>query len=154
MRAFPLPIEKVTAPFSSFWDVLLSPALTLFSGGRKVAAKEEADAQYREALADYKRTVSDAFRAMRDALDNNRRSREVYESKQRQVEDLARSNDILEKQYQVGVTSVMDLLDVRRQLQAAQQEEAQASFRVYEAVISICRELGGGWQKNEFQNMS
>lgn len=91
---------------------------------------------------------------MRDALDNNRRSREVYESNQRQVEDLARSNDILEKQYQVGVTSVMDLLDVRRQLQAAQQEEAQARFRVYEAVISICRELGGGWQKNESQNMS
>lgn len=142
-------LEKVTAPFSSFWDVLLSPALTLFSGGRRIAAKEEADAQYREALADYKRTVSDAFRAMREALDNNKRSREVYESKRRQVEDLARSNDILEKQYQVGVTSVMDLLDVRRQLQAAQQEEAQARFEVYSAVISICRELGGGWQNGE-----
>ena len=141
-------LEKVTAPFSSFWDVLLSPAMTFFSGGRRIAAKEEADAQYREALADYKRTVSDAFRAMREALDNNKRSREVYESKRRQVEDLARSNDILEKQYQVGVTSVMDLLDVRRQLQAAQQEEAQARFEVYSAVISICRELGGGWQKD------
>lgn len=94
-----------------------------------MAAKEEADAQYREALADYKRTVSDAFRAMREALDNNRRSREVYASKRRQVEDLARSNDILEKQYQVGVTSVMDLLDVRRQLQAAQQEYLLHNFR-------------------------
>ena len=142
-------LEKVTAPFSSFWDVLLSPAMSLFSSGRHMAAKEEADAQYREALADYKRTVSDAFRAMREALDNNRRSREVYASKRRQVEDLARSNDILEKQYQVGVTSVMDLLDVRRQLQAAQQEEAQARFEVYSAVISICRELGGGWQNGE-----
>lgn len=43
----------------------------------------------------------------------------------------------------------MDLLDVRRQLQAAQQEEAQARFEVYSAVISICRELGGGWQNGE-----
>ena len=57
-------LEKVTAPFSSFWDVLLSPAMSLFSGGRHMAAKEEADAQYREALAEYKMTLSDAFRSM------------------------------------------------------------------------------------------
>ena len=142
-------LEKVLAPTSSLWNVVLSPALSLFSGGHTIAAKEEAKERYREALADYKRTVSDAFRAMRDAIDNNRLSRERFESKKRQVQALLRSNYLLEKQYKVGIISVMDLLDVRRQLQAAQLEESQARLEVYFAVIAICKELGGGWENED-----
>ena len=60
-----------------------------------------------------------------------------------------RSNYLLEKQYKVGIISVMDLLDVRRQLQAAQLEASQARLEVYFAVIAICKELGGGWENED-----
>ena len=62
-----------------------------------------------------------------------------------QVKELARSNEIMEKQYDAGLSSVMDLLDVRRQLLAARQEQAEARRRQLAAVVGLCKALGGGW---------
>ena len=61
------------------------------------------------------------------------------------VKELARSNEIMEKQYDAGLSSVMDLLDVRRQLLAARQEQAEARRRQLAAVVGLCKALGGGW---------
>ena len=41
----------------------------------------------------------------------------------------------------------MDLLDVRRQLLAARQEQAEARRRQLAAVVGLCKALGGGWRE-------
>ena len=63
------------------------------------------------------------------------------------MKELTRSNEIMEKQYDAGLSSVMDLLDVRRQLLAARQEQAEARRRQLAAVVGLCKALGGGWRE-------
>ena len=58
---------------------------------------------------------------------------------------VARCFVFLEMLYVAGLSSVMDLLDVRRQLLAARQEQAEARRRQLAAVVQLCKALGGGW---------
>ncbi len=87
----------------------------------------------------------EAFRETRDALADNRISREAFAANMEQVCKLTQSNDIMGKQYDAGLSSVMDLLDVRRQLLAAQQDCAEARRRELDSVVLLCKALGGGW---------
>ena len=81
----------------------------------------------------------------RDALAGNRISRKALAASTERVKELTRSNEIMEKQYDAGLSNVMDLLDVRRQLLAARQEQAEARRRQLAAVVGLCKALGGGW---------
>lgn len=78
-----------------------------------------AEAKYEEARAAYVGSVRNAFTETRDALAGNRISRKALAASTERVKELTRSNEIMEKQYDAGLSSVMDLLDVRRQLLAA-----------------------------------
>ena len=97
------------------------------------------------ARAAYVGSVRNAFTETRDALAGNRISRKALAASTERVKELTRSNEIMEKQYDAGLSSVMDLLDVRRQLLAARQEQAEARRRQLAAVVGLCKALGGGW---------
>lgn len=121
--------------------------LPLFEGGRLVSGLRRQEALYDEARAAYLKGVQDAFRETRDALAGIRISRESYTVNMEQVRALTRSHNIMTRQYDEGLTSVMDLLDVRRQLLAAQQDSAEARRRQLDSVVLLCKAMGGGWSE-------
>lgn len=138
-------LDRIITDPSRIWSVMGGLTQPLFEGGRLNARERMAEAHYEEALAAYRLSAQNAFRETRDALAGNRLSRRVLASSTERVKDLTRSHTIMEKQYDAGLSSVMDLLDVRRQLLAARQEEAEARRGQLAAVVQLCRALGGGW---------
>ncbi|CAK7010661.1 MAG: hypothetical protein DELT_02070 [Desulfovibrio sp.] len=127
------------------WNLGARVNLPLFEGGRLTSGLQRRQALYEEARAAYLKSVQDAFKETRDALADNRISREAYTVSLERVRTLTRSNEIMDKQYKEGFTSVMDLLDVRRQLLAAQQDCAEACRRQLDSVVLLCKAMGGGW---------
>lgn len=132
---------------ANIWNIASGLAQPLFQGGRLKARERVAQAQYAEARAAYLLSVQNAFRETREALSGNRISRELVASSTEQVQELTRSNDIMEKQYDAGLSNVMDLLDVRRQLLSARQDHAEARRQQLASVVQLCKALGGGWNE-------
>lgn len=132
---------------ANIWNIAGGLVQPVFQGGRLKARERMAQAQYAEARAAYLLSVQNAFRETREALSGNRISRELIASSTEQVHELTRSNDIMEKQYDAGLSSVMDLLDVRRQLLSARQDHAEARRQQLAAVVQLCKALGGGWHE-------
>lgn len=138
-------LDRVFLDPARIWGVMGGLAQPLFEGGRLTAKQRMAEAKYEEARAAYVGSVRNAFTETRDALAGNRISRKALAASTERVKELTRSNEIMEKQYDAGLSSVMDLLDVRRQLLAARQEQAEARRRQLAAVVGLCKALGGGW---------
>ena len=122
-------LDRVFLDPARIWDVMGGLAQPLFEGGRLTAKQRMAEAKYEEARAAYVGSVRNAFTETRDALAGNRISRKALAASTERVKELTRSNEIMEKQYDAGLSSVMDLLDVRRQLLAARQEQAEGCAR-------------------------
>lgn len=145
-------LDRVFLDPARIWDVMGGLAQPLFEGGRLTAKQRMAEAKYEEARAAYMGSVRNAFTETRDALAGNRISRKALAASTERVKELTRSNEIMEKQYDAGLSSVMDLLDVRRQLLAARQEQAEARRRQLAAVVGLCKALGGAGRKRRGLN--
>lgn len=130
---------------SGVWNMAGKINLPLFEGGRLKYGLKKQEALYNEAKAAYYKSIQDSFKETRDALADIRISRQVFAAAKKQVSTLTRSHDIMTRQYDAGLSSVMDLLDVRRQLLAAQQDYAEARRLELDAVVLLCKSMGGGW---------
>ena len=86
-----------------------------------------------------------AFKETLDALISNRKSREIVVSRTKQVNALKRSYDIALKQKEAGLIGLIDLLDVERSLLACEMNLVTALQNQLDAVVDLCKALGGGW---------
>ena len=103
-------LDRVFLDPARIWGVMGGLAQPLFEGGRLTAKQRMAEAKYEEARAAYVGSVRNAFTETRDALAGNRISRKALAASTERVKELTRSNEIMEKQYDAGLSSVMDLL--------------------------------------------
>ncbi|MEG2172466.1 MAG: efflux transporter outer membrane subunit, partial [Desulfovibrionaceae bacterium] len=145
-------LEKLVTYPTQVWSVMGGITQPLFQGGRLLSQYRMTKAQYDIVLAAYQGSVQNAFKETRDALVSNALSREVVRSSAEQVAELRRSHVLIEKQYNAGLASVMDVLDVRRQLLASQQDLAEAHRRQLAGVVQLCRALGGGWTEDKHES--
>jgi multidrug efflux system outer membrane protein len=130
---------------ANLWSFVGNLTQPLFQGGRLLAREAMAAAQYRQMLANYELTVQQAFREVRESLINNHQRREITRYRRQQVEALARSLTLANRQYEQGSIGLMDLLDVRRNLLRSQLELAESQGNQLNAVVLLCKSLGGGW---------
>ncbi len=121
--------------------------LPIFTGGKLSSMSDAAKANYRAALASYEKTVQIAFKETLDALVSNRKSREIVASRTRQVNALKRSYNIAKKQKDAGLIGLIDLLDVERGLLSCEMELTAALQDQLNAVVDLCKALGGGWKR-------
>jgi multidrug efflux system outer membrane protein len=131
---------------SESWSFDGGFSLPIFSGGKIVAMNRIAEANYRKMLADYEKSIQIAFKETLDALISNRKSREIVVSRTRQVNSLKKSYYIAKKQKEAGLIGLLDLLDVERGLLSAEMELAGALQNQLNAVVDLCKALGGGWR--------
>ena len=138
-------LGKLFSPGSDTWNFSSGISLPIFTGGMLSAMSDAAQANYRAALASYDKTVQVAFKETLDALVSNRKSREIVKSRTRQVNALKRSYNIAKKQKEAGLIGLIDLLDVERGLLACEMELTTALQNQLNAVVDLCKALGGGW---------
>lgn len=124
----------------------LNLSLPVFTAGKISSMGNMARAKYKQMLAIYEKTVSTAFKETLDALVTNRKNHDIVISRTRQTNSLKRSYEIAKIQKESGLIGLIDLLDVERGLLAAEMDLVEALEKQLDAVVDLCKALGGGWK--------
>ncbi|MDR0953005.1 MAG: efflux transporter outer membrane subunit [Elusimicrobiota bacterium] len=134
------------------WNFAANLSGPIFEGGKIKAQVEEYSAKERELVANYQKTVQNAFKETYDAIVANRLNRQSFNALHSQSKALNRSLDLVKKQYDAGLVSMLDVLDVERNFLQAQIDEASAMQNELNAVVAISKALGGGLTGNSADN--
>jgi NodT family efflux transporter outer membrane factor (OMF) lipoprotein len=126
----------------------IGPSLTLpiFEGGRLVKTLELQEARQQETAVQWQQTVLAALHEVDNALttyeaEQARRDRLVQVVAQNQ-----RALGIARDRYSQGVIDFLQVLDVQRNLLAAQLELADSTTALSVNLVAIYKALGGGWE--------
>ncbi|ABM29910.1 efflux transporter outer membrane subunit [Nitratidesulfovibrio vulgaris] len=139
-------LTRLVSSSSGTWSYGASATMPLLDFGRTLANIDMADAKQRAALAAYEQAVRDAFRETQDALVANRKTRQVVDAQATQVAALERSLTLARLRYENGYSSYLEVLDAERSLFQAQLNLVEARRNQLDAVVQVCKSLGGGWK--------
>ena len=133
---------------SALWSVGPSVMFTLFDGGRRHAANDEAKASYDSSVASYRQTVLSAFQQVEDNLAALRILEQEAGVQATAVQSAQRSLALSNTRYEGGVTSYLEVITAQN---AALSDEVTAvnilGRRMASAVLLI-EALGGGWDRS------
>lgn len=127
------------------WGVGALLSLPVFDGGRRIAAVDNADAQWDAAAATYREQVLAAFQDVEDQLAALRLLAEQAGSQAEAVDAAARATALSTSRYRNGYVSQLELLDARRSELANRRLALQVRAAQYQATIGLIRALGGAW---------
>lgn len=131
----------------SLWGLGAALTQPLFHGGELRAQRRAAIAAYDAAQAQYRETVLQAFRNVADALRALETDARAVKA-QMQAEALARDRvELTRKQYRLGGTSYLALLDAQRQYETARLNLVVARAARYADTAALFQALGGGWRE-------
>jgi NodT family efflux transporter outer membrane factor (OMF) lipoprotein len=129
----------------SVWSIGAGLLQPLFHGGQLEAERRAAIDAYEAAQAQYQETVLQGFRNVADALRALEEDARTVKA-QAEAETLARERlDLTRKQYQLGGTSYLALLDAQRQYNLAQFALVLVQGNRYADTAALFEALGGGW---------
>lgn len=140
-------LEDLFSSGTNVWTVSAALAQPVFEGGRLLAREKAERARREEMLAQYEKTVQNAFREARDALVAGTKTAQVLQSSLERAQAMRRSLELSQKQHARGYISIIDVLDIQRQSLRAELDLSAARLDQLDAVISLCRTLGGGWHE-------
>ena len=130
---------------SLFWSVGPQVSLPIFQGGRLINAVKAQKAARNSALANYKQTVLQALADVESSLIRYDRERLRKQKIQASYNKLKSALRLIKLQYRSGQTSLIDVLDVERQLNQLADEQAQSAGQVTINLVSLYKALGGSW---------
>ncbi len=117
----------------------------LFDFGRVDAEVAAAKGRDAEALAAYRSVVLKAAEEVEDAFSDLEQQQARAGALSRQIEHLSRARAQAEQAYEGGVTSLIEVRDVDRELLAASDQLVRARAGAARAAVACFRALGGGW---------
>jgi NodT family efflux transporter outer membrane factor (OMF) lipoprotein len=133
----------------SVWSIGAGLLQPIFRGGELQAERRAAIAAFDAAQAQYQETVLQAFRNVADALRVLEEDARAVKA-QAEAEALARTRlDLTRKQFELGGTSYLALLDAQRQFAAARVTLVRAQSTRYADTAALFQALGGGWWNGE-----
>ena len=133
---------------SGLWSVGLAATETLFDGGRRRAASDEAIAAYDQTVANYRETVLASFQQVEDNVAALRILEHEAQVQDKAVIAAERYLELANTRYTGGVTSYLEVTTAET---AALSDEVTAvnilGRRMVDAV-SLVQALGGGWDRS------
>jgi NodT family efflux transporter outer membrane factor (OMF) lipoprotein len=130
---------------SAFWMAGPAAALTIFDGGRRRAAAEQARAAYDQSVAAYRETVLEAFEEVEDNLAALRVLEQEARTEAAAVEAAQRSLTLATNRYRGGVTSYLEVTVAQTAALANQRAAVGILTRQMTASVLLVKALGGGW---------
>ena len=103
------------------------------------AARNEAELQYRQ-------TVLNAFREVSDTLVSRLQLAEIREHQAHEVTALEAAVKLSSERYVAGKASYYEVLEAQQQLFPSQLNLARTQRDQLLAVVTLYKDLGGGWQ--------
>jgi outer membrane protein, multidrug efflux system len=119
---------------------------TIFDAGRRRAARAETEARRQELLANYRASVLAALLDVETALSS---IASLNAQQSAQLENMSQSEHALEGarlRYQAGSGDYLNVLEAQRLLYAAREQHSIYQLARLQALVGLCRALGGGWQ--------
>lgn len=126
-------------------DIAANLVQPIFDHGKLKAQRAEVEAKDRELLVAYKASILSALNDVENALST---IRHLNQAREYQVENLAQSERAFEGarlRYQAGSLDFLTLLEAQRTLYAARDQFTQYKLARLQALVSLCKAMGGGW---------
>jgi multidrug efflux system outer membrane protein len=123
----------------------------IFSGGRNMKTYKAKKAEYEQALSSYQKTIQTAFKEVLDAINTYSLGEKVLAARQQQSLALQKSYELAIKREKAGLTDLLDVLDVERTLLQSEMDLVSAKQDQLNALVDICKALGGGWTEDGFK---
>lgn len=125
------------------WNFLPQISVPIFSGGRLRANLAVAKVDRDLAVADYEHAIQGAFREVADALAIGSRLDGRLDAQKRRVDAASEAYALVQRRYDNGVSSYLEVLDAQRTLYAAQQNWITTRLARQSNVITLYKALGG-----------
>ncbi|HVO89765.1 MAG TPA: efflux transporter outer membrane subunit [Casimicrobiaceae bacterium] len=127
------------------WSFIPSITVPIFEGGRLRANLDVATIQKDINVAQYEKTIQTAF----EEVANDLAARGTYDDQVAALErDVAASQrflDLAQQRFHAGVDSYLNVLTAQTSLYNAQQTLVAARLARLTTLVSLYRDLGGGW---------
>ena len=130
---------------SRLWAVGPSMSETLFDGGRRHAASEQARANYDATVATYRQTTLQAFQQVEDNLAALRILQTEKDQQHRATDAALKSLDTFDARYQGGLELYLEVVTSQTTALANQRNDIDLMQRQLDASVLLIKALGGGW---------
>jgi multidrug efflux system outer membrane protein len=124
----------------------------IFDHGRLKAQRDEVQARNLELLSAYRASIIAALGDVENAL---AAIQHLNQSREYQVENVTQSERAFEgakARYQAGSVDFLTLLEAQRTLYAARDQFIQFKLARLQALVGLCKALGGGWSQPQAQS--
>ena len=128
------------------WSLGLGLTQPLFHGGELLHKKRAARAGMDKAVADWQQTVLNAFQNVADALQALQYDAQGLAAQAIAESTAAQQLDLVHRQFQLGATGYLNLLDAQRSYQQARIGLIQARSARLADTAALYAALGGGWR--------
>jgi outer membrane protein, multidrug efflux system len=141
-----LPATVLTIPgVGSSFAVAANLTQPIFDRGRLRAQRDEASAKERELLAAYRAAIIAALVDVENALGTVQHLDAARDFQSGSLEESERAFQGARLRYQAGSGDFLTLLESQRTLYAARDQFTQYRLARLQALIALCKALGGGW---------
>jgi multidrug efflux system outer membrane protein len=141
-----LPAIVLTIPGAGpSYSAIAALTQPIFDHGRLAAQRDEALAKEQELLATYRAAIIASLVDVEKALAAVQHLDAVREFQQGSVAESERAFEGAQLRYQRGSGDFLTLLESQRTLYAARDQLAQYRLARLQALVALCKALGGGW---------
>jgi NodT family efflux transporter outer membrane factor (OMF) lipoprotein len=131
------------------WSLGPAMAQTLFDGGRRRAATEQAKAGYDATVAGYQQVVLTAFQEVEDNLAALRILEDEAQQQETAAKAANRALDVSLTRYKGGVTTYLEVIVAQASVLANEGKLVDIWQRRMVASVSLIKALGGGWDASQ-----
>ncbi len=128
------------------WYEAAAISVPIFNFGRLQSASKIAKSESKQALYFYEQTILKALAEIETALKDFEQEQRRSVSLSQAVDDAKQAVNIAHKRYTQGLTSLLELLDVQRNLFALQEQLASSNATEAINLVRLNKAVGSGWQ--------
>jgi len=136
--------DWLTVP-SRFWSIGPAIALSLFDGGLRRSATDQAIAAYDANVAAYRQTVLTGFQEVEDNLAALRILEQEARVQEEAVKAARLSVELTTNQYKAGIVSYLNVIAVQATALGNERTSVDILNRRLAASVLLVKALGGGW---------
>jgi NodT family efflux transporter outer membrane factor (OMF) lipoprotein len=133
---------------SGLWSLGFAAAQTIFDGGRRRAASDQAVAAYDQSVANYRQTVLTGFQQVEDNVAALRILEREAQTQDAAVVAAQRYLDLAVTRYKGGVTSYLEVTTAQSASLSDQVTAVNLLGRRMVDSVMLIQALGGGWDRS------
>ena len=138
-------LENLFTPDNILWNFVAGLTQPLFNGGRLLAERKAAEAQYRQGVMDYAKTVLTAFAEVERALLTRREQLRKRDYTIDYLEKARAAQEIAELRYARGLVDYLNVLDAVQARYNAEESLVLVDLAILTNRVTLHRALGGNW---------